>query len=153
MTCIAGAGVGRVTGAVLLHLVTDVVLVEPVQALINEAVSISGQWKGIQTQEKSVIFVDRPLQTFDPSLKLSKDEVYASVGASVELDSPATYDVIWCQWCLGHLSNKQLVRFFKQAHSALRPGGVIIVKENCCAEPKPGEPDSIYDPDDSSVTR
>jgi protein N-terminal methyltransferase len=150
---VAGAGVGRVTGAVLLHLVTDVVLLEPVHALIHEAVQASPQWKGIETQEKSVTFVKTPLQSFNPSLKLTEEDIFARVGRSVELEGPATYDVVWCQWCLGHLSDKDLIRFLKQARSALRPGGVIIIKENCCEEPKPGEPVSIYDPDDSSLTR
>jgi hypothetical protein len=28
---------------------------------------------------------------------------------------------IWCQWCLGHLSDPLLVAFLKRAHAALRP--------------------------------
>ena len=87
-----GAGVGRVTADVLLHLVSDVVLVEPVEPFVKEAFrrgkasespSRSGSfsaiekdsqnerefvpWKGIADKTKSVSFVQATLQDFDPT--------------------------------------------------------------------------------------
>lgn len=150
---VKGAGVGRVTKDVLLHLFADVILLEPVQPLIAQALSRSPTWKGIASAQKSVLFIKQPLQHFNPSLPITEDIIFAHAGASVDPKQPSGYDVIWCQWCLGHLSDRQLVRFLKQAKHALRPGGFIIAKENCCPEEKPGEPETIYDPDDSSVTR
>lgn len=57
------------------------------------------------------------------------------------------YWVIWCQWCLGHLSDKALVEFLKRCVEGLQPGGTIVVKENN----SPVEDD--FDETDSSVTR
>jgi len=148
-----GAGIGRVTKDVLLHLFFDVVLLEPVQPLIAEALATSRTWKGIKDSEKSVLFIKQSLQSFNPSDSITEDVVFAHAGAPIDPRQPYGYDVIWCQWCLGHLSDRQLVRFLKQSKQALRPGGVIVVKENCCPEEKPGEPESIYDSDDSSITR
>jgi protein N-terminal methyltransferase len=148
-----GAGIGRVTKDVLLHLFSEVVLLEPVQPLIAQALATSQSWKGINDCQKSVLFLKQPLQGFDPSNPVTEDIIFAHAGAPIDPKQPRGYDVIWCQWCLGHLSDTQLVRFLKQSQQSLRTQGVIIVKENCCAEEKPGEPESIYDPDDSSITR
>ena len=148
-----GAGVGRVTKDVLLNLFSDIVLLEPVQSLIAQALSTSQTWKGIADRQKSVLFIKQPLQHFDPSSPVTEDIVFAHAGAPVDATQPSGYDVIWCQWCLGHLSDQQLIRFLNQAKQSLRPGGAIIVKENCCAEESPGEPETVYDPDDSSITR
>ncbi|PVF95605.1 hypothetical protein CPB86DRAFT_817043 [Serendipita vermifera] len=149
-----GAGVGRVTKDVLLHLFSSVVLLEPVQPLISVAVADSDNWKGIKNQEKSVSFIKRPLQQFDPSIYLSEDDLFAHVGAALDFtDVDQGFDVVWCQWCLGHLSDKQLVRFLKMAQRSLRENGIIVVKENCCPPAEDGEPDSVYDSDDSSLTR
>ena len=43
------------------------------------------------------------------------------------------YDVIWCQWVLGHLTDDDLVAFFKRCAKGLAPGGLIFVKENNAA--------------------
>lgn len=36
--------------------------------------------------------------------------------------SPASYDVVWCQWVLGHLTEDHLQQFFTRAAAGLRPG-------------------------------
>ena len=41
------------------------------------------------------------------------------------------YDVIWIQWCIGHLTDVDFVGFMQRLKAALRPGGVICLKENC----------------------
>lgn len=141
------------TKDVLLHMVDTIVLLEPVQPLIEQAVATSQDWKGIASKEKSVIFIKKPLQQFDPTQPIAKDDIFAHVGSPIDEKEDTGYDVVWCQWCLGHLRDKQLVHFFKQAKSSLRPEGVIIVKENCCPETRLDEPKSVYDPEDSSLTR
>jgi protein N-terminal methyltransferase len=65
------------------------------------------------------------------------------------------FDVIWCQWCLGHLSDLDLVLFLRRCHESLNkhPKSVIVVKENICSDAEDGSPQSIFDEQDSSLTR
>jgi len=165
-----GAGVGRVTGDVLLHLVSDVVLVEPVESLVKEAFargnasanldSRNGEgeyvrWKGIADKKRSVTFVQGTLQDLDPNHPLARTKRLGRVGFEPSVDDmDSGYDVIWCQWCLGCLNDSDLVAFFKRSRSALRDTrrSVIIVKENLCSE-SDGEPRTVYDETDSSLTR
>ena len=58
------------------------------------------------------------------------------------------YDVIWCQWVLGHLTDDHLIGFFKRCLKGLKPNGFVIVKENITSS---GETE--MDDEDSSVTR
>lgn len=61
---------------------------------------------------------------------------------------PQKYDVIWCQWVLGHLKDNDLVDFLKRAQTGLKKHGVIVIKENFTSN------DEIeVDEMDSSVTR
>jgi len=61
---------------------------------------------------------------------------------------PEAYDLIWCQWVLGHLTDLHLVDFFKRSSAALKPNGRIVVKENVTSS---GQVER--DEEDSSVTR
>jgi len=149
-----GGGVGRTTKDVLLHLVDDVVLVEPVNKFLLTAKNDSNGWKGIANNEKSVTFVEAPLQILDP-LDITKDTVVLGCsGARPETDR-GYFDTIWCQWCLGHLSDQDLIAFFKRAKGALNPvaDSLIVVKENLCRDGQDGSPRSVFDRDDSSLTR
>lgn len=58
------------------------------------------------------------------------------------------YDLIWNQWCLGHLTDAQLIEYMQKCGKVLKEGGWIIVKENLCTNGK-----DIFDELDSSVTR
>ncbi|KAK0179876.1 hypothetical protein PV327_005587 [Microctonus hyperodae] len=58
------------------------------------------------------------------------------------------YDVIWCQWVLGHLENDDLIDFFKNCTNALKDSGILIVKENVTSSNNVEK-----DTQDSSVTR
>ncbi|GMP42180.1 hypothetical protein CsSME_00012002 [Camellia sinensis var. sinensis] len=40
------------------------------------------------------------------------------------------YDVIWVQWCIGHLADDDFVSFFKRAKGGLKLGGFFVLKEN-----------------------
>ncbi|KAG9123046.1 hypothetical protein FRC07_000310 [Ceratobasidium sp. 392] len=154
-----GAGVGRVTASVLLPLVDDVVLVEPAEHFISRAIQDSPKWKGILNRSKSITFVRSPLQSFDPAVV---PQGYRA-GRPFEPSSPETgFDIIWCQWCLGHLTDADLVEFFKRSKAALRgpenperpqDAGMIVVKENTTEDGEGGAPLTLYAEDDSSVTR
>ncbi|KAI0670346.1 DUF858-domain-containing protein [Trametes maxima] len=178
-----GAGVGRVTSDVLLHLFSDVLLVEPVESFIAEALrrgrasesteagaSIAednnpeaAPWKGIRDKVKSVTFVQATLQDFDPArpsaaVSSEKAKVLGRVGyvpleGGETADMDSSFDVVWCQWCLGALSDPDLVAFFRKAKAALRDPsrGLVVVKENLCSEK--GEPRAVFDESDSSLTR
>lgn len=58
------------------------------------------------------------------------------------------YDLIWNQWCLGHLTDVQLVEYLERCKGGLKEGGFVIVKENLSAMD-----DDLFDDVDSSVTR
>ncbi|KAI1795849.1 AdoMet dependent proline di-methyltransferase-domain-containing protein [Ganoderma leucocontextum] len=184
-----GAGVGRVTADVLLHLFSDVVLVEPVEPFVNEAFrrgKASGlpapspsapapapekdsgnhlevvSWKGIADKTKSVTFVQATLQDFDPThpalspSNADKVKILGRVGyvpSTTQDDLSDGFDVVMCQWCLGALSDADLVAFFRKCKAALRDPtrGLIFVKENLCSEE--GSPRVVFDESDSSLTR
>ena len=57
------------------------------------------------------------------------------------------YDVIWVQWAMLYLTDDDAIAFLQRARQRLRPGGVIVVKENTCGE------GFVVDRDDSSITR
>ena len=58
------------------------------------------------------------------------------------------YDLVWVQWCVGHLTDVQLIRFLRRCKSALNDNGVIVLKENNSTADK-----DLFDNVDSSVTR
>lgn len=159
-----GAGIGRVTQDVLLHLVDEVVLVEPVPKFLAQAQSRSPTFKGIADKAKGVLFVRDTLQAFDPRKPVDGNgkNVYAYAGAPLKTrEGDAGYDVVWMQWCLGHMSDEELVRLLKASRASLRlphnddpkTAGLIVVKENCCSEASDDEPATIFCEEDSSVTR
>jgi protein N-terminal methyltransferase len=47
------------------------------------------------------------------------------------IPEPARYDVIWIQWVIGHLWDADFVQFFRRCVVGLKPGGVIVLKDNC----------------------
>ncbi|XP_057503562.1 alpha N-terminal protein methyltransferase 1 isoform X3 [Actinidia eriantha] len=57
------------------------------------------------------------------------------------------YDVIWVQWCIGHLTDDDFVSFFKRAKGGLKPGGLFVLKENIARA------GFVLDKEDWSVTR
>ena len=180
-----GAGIGRVTRDVLLHLVQDVVLVEPVEKYIQEAwsraqfqenpvldqdsinaedetseeIDFRVPWKGVREKRTSVTLIQSTHQSLDPSTPLSSTKFIGRVGYKPgpdELeDINSKFDLIWCQWSLGHLSNPDLVLFLARAGRALRdPESVIIVKENICIEIEGStNGGAVFDDQDSSLTR
>lgn len=119
-----GAGIGRVTEGFLAQVCEQVDVVEPVE---NFARVIR-----------------------DGSLK--KDAKVGDIYTTgLENWVPAKrYDLIWNQWCVGHLTDSQLVEYLRRCKDALSESGVVVVKENTSSD---SEGDDIYDEVDSSVTR
>lgn len=117
------------------------------------------RWKGIKDGKKSVTFLQGTLQEFDPLKSLAAAKLIGRVGYHPPLHFPSDIDdkldVAWCQWCLGHLSDLDLVAFLKRCHAALRIGGrsLIVVKENLCRDSEDGGPRTVFDKQDSSLTR
>ncbi|KAF9454538.1 methyltransferase domain-containing protein [Macrolepiota fuliginosa MF-IS2] len=164
-----GAGIGRVTCDTLLHLVDDVVLLEPVTSFVQEALARGRasldsstpkrlQWRGIADKTKSVTFLQGTLQELDP-LNPHRVQFLDRIGyepSRPQDDIGMGFDVIWCQWCLGHLSNEDLIAFFRRCRTALRDrekgNSVIVVKENCCSDVD-GQATIAFDEEDSSLTR
>lgn len=59
------------------------------------------------------------------------------------------YDLMWNQWCLGHLTDAQLTQYLVRSKTVLDPdNGLIIVKENVTSNDV-----ELFDPQDSAVTR
>ncbi|CAB0032053.1 unnamed protein product [Trichogramma brassicae] len=121
--CDCGAGIGRVTGNLLSRFFNKVDLVEQNPKFLEQA-------KSYLKVSKSKVgeFYPIGLQDFDPE--------------------PKKYNVIWCQWVLGHLNDADLVKFFKNCKKGLKDNGILCVKENVT------KADVVQmDPTDSSITR
>ncbi|RXK38907.1 hypothetical protein M231_03856 [Tremella mesenterica] len=131
---------------------------------------------------KQVLFVKNGLQTLEPVAPCMNGQVVGQASSQNGTTFPERmlYDVIWCQWCLGHMSHVDLVAFLKRARAALRPSmafdplptpftpthpgasghphrftdsGIIVVKENVCEDDPSGDSREILDEQDSSLTR
>ncbi|SCW02544.1 LAFE_0F08768g1_1 [Lachancea fermentati] len=120
-----GAGIGRVTRD-MLHKHCDIVdLVEPVAPFVEQM----------------------HVELADLKKEGHVGEIY-EVGMQDWTPEPKKYWLIWCQWCVGHLPDDELVAFFQRCKSGLQSNGTIVIKENNTIT---GSDD--FDPQDSSVTR
>ncbi|KAJ7297989.1 hypothetical protein O6H91_Y024200 [Diphasiastrum complanatum] len=129
-----GAGVGRVTKQLLLRHFHEVDLVEPVQHFLETA----------RRDLKSHILESNVIQ--DHSLHRVVN--FFATPLQVKLHSePNRYDVIWVQWCIGHLTDQDFVTFFLRAKVGLKPDGLFVLKENV------SKCDFLLDKADSSVSR
>jgi protein N-terminal methyltransferase len=167
--------------AVQLPLFHRVDLVEPVSKFLQEAKRNAEKgkegWKTLSTG-KGVRMWLAGLQYFDPSApaipvpplvegsESGTTELFATMGNEC-LDWPDPkekiapedgYDVVMIQWCIGHLSDAELVEFLKRSRKALREGengveGYIVLKENVCKDTDGEGAGTLFDDDDSSVTR
>lgn len=119
-----GAGIGRVTARLLSKMCDVVDVVEPVQRFAKEARAANLAGKG----KIGEVYVTC-LQDWEP-----KEE----------------YDLAWNQWCLGHLTDTELVTYLRKCRGIVKEGGWIIVKENMSTD---AEGKDIFEEVDSSVTR
>ncbi|KAI9252725.1 alpha-N-methyltransferase NTM1 [Helicostylum pulchrum] len=124
--CDCGAGIGRVTKNFLLQVpFKKVDLVEQAPLFCEQA---KKEYLANEIQEGRVgQVICQGLQRFTPE--------------------EGKYDLIWCQWVLGHLTDEHLVEFFKRCAKGLKVNGLIGVKENNASS------EALIDDEDSSVTR
>ncbi|UNI15676.1 Protein N-terminal methyltransferase [Purpureocillium takamizusanense] len=115
-----GAGIGRVTEGLLLRIAEHVDIVEPVSKFTDHLKGTTGV--------RTIFNVG--LEDWQPEKGIE-------------------YDLIWTQWCLGHLQDSQLIEYLKLCKTVLRPdSGVMVIKENLST----GSVD-MFDDTDGSVTR
>lgn len=123
-----GAGVGRVTGTFLIDYFEEVDLVEPCRHFLDAAAADARvRGDGRADGHRAVGFFAEPLETFTPEV--------------------GRYDVIWIQWCIGHLTDDDLVAFLRRCRDGLRENGCVVMKENNAST------GFILDLEDSSITR
>ncbi|KFM25149.1 Alpha N-terminal protein methyltransferase 1 [Auxenochlorella protothecoides] len=125
-----GAGIGRVTQALLLHTYQEVDLVEPSAHLLERArTAFEGRAgkDGIPPGHCVVNYFQQGLEAFHPE--------------------PQRYNALWLQWAVLYLTDEDAIAFFQRCAKALKPGGFVFVKENVC-------PDGfVVDRSDCSITR
>uniref|UniRef100_A0A0G4FQ34 Alpha N-terminal protein methyltransferase 1 n=1 Tax=Chromera velia CCMP2878 TaxID=1169474 RepID=A0A0G4FQ34_9ALVE len=121
--CDCGAGIGRVSKGLLLKHFQKVDLVEPCEKYLRKA-------KDFVQSDRAKEFICVGLQDFDPI--------------------PDRYDVIWIQWVALYLTDPDLDSFLKRCKRALKPNGVICLKENVVV----GVDGKFHiDKDDNSIMR
>jgi protein N-terminal methyltransferase len=105
-----------VTGNVLIHLLDTVEVLEPAPHFLDQAVAAAPSWKGLggeplddpkaEMAPKAARFWRGGLSKFDPADPWKTADEQARFGAwdgVVGADAKGLqYDVVWCQWCLGH---------------------------------------------------
>ena len=118
-----GAGIGRITKRLLLPIFNTVDMVELNQKFLDQA-------RGFIGEESSRIgqLYCSGLQNFTPKA--------------------GEYDVIWCQWVLGHLLDQDFIDFLLRCRAGLRENGIIVIKENVTSTDN-----KDFDEADSSYTR
>lgn len=116
-----GAGIGRISEGMLCKWFTKVDVIEPVGHFLDKAREL------LAGRNDGGSYLQLGLQDWKPE--------------------EAAYDCIWIQWVVGHLTDDDFVEFFLRCRKGLKPGGVIVLKENTCAN------GFIVDKEDSSVTR
>ena len=122
-----GAGIGRVTKNLLSKLFSKTDLVDPIESF-NKDVMEGDYLRAEREAEKIGQVFTMGLQQFTPE--------------------KGKYSVIWNQWCLGHLTDADLVEYFIRCRDGLvTNAGIIVVKENLAI----GEDN--FDGLDSSFTR
>ncbi|OAL56749.1 hypothetical protein IQ07DRAFT_582054 [Pyrenochaeta sp. DS3sAY3a] len=139
-----GAGIGRITKGLLLGVAKQVDVVEPVKKFTDELVQSlgNGEYAG------------------DGEAQEGKGQVGEVINLGLQdwIPEEGSYDLIWNQWCLGHLTDAQLVVYLKRCKKGLRQpaegeqasNSWIVVKENLSTDIRHKD---IYDEEDSSVTR
>lgn len=117
-----GAGIGRITKHLLLPLFDTVDMVEQNQAFLDQARDYIGQ-----EAHRVDRLICKGLQDFTPE--------------------EGHYDVIWCQWVTGHLTDGDLVSFVQRCLGGLRENGLFVIKDNITQD------DIDVDNRDGSITR
>ncbi|KAH6782286.1 alpha amino-terminal protein methyltransferase [Perilla frutescens var. hirtella] len=128
VTLDCGSGIGRITKNLLIRYFSEVDLLEPVSHFLDAArENLAPENLMVTDDHRAVNFYCVPLQEFSPEAE--------------------RYDIIWIQWCIGHLSDDDFMSFFNRAKGGLKPGGLFILKENIARS------GFVLDKQDKSITR
>ncbi|KAJ5741932.1 Alpha N-terminal protein methyltransferase 1 [Penicillium manginii] len=119
-----GAGVGRVTEGFLSHVCDVVDAVEPVRKFTDVLANSQLKTDGVVGDIYTV-----GLENWYPEKK---------------------YDLIWTQWCVGHLTDAQLIDYIVRCRGSLAENGLVVLKENLSTDRLGLD---MFDEEDSSVTR
>lgn len=161
-----GAGIGRVTDGFLRHVCERVDVVEPIAKFADV---VRAESRAAAEGRVGRVWVCG-LEGWPP-LTAGVEGGRHGEGQRGERETmemkKEKYDLIWNQWCLGHLTDSQLTAYLRRCVHILTPGpdpesdsncngageargGWIVVKENMSTDPSGAD---IYDELDSSVTR
>lgn len=112
--------------------------------------SIGRITEGLLLNVASTVDIVEPTSKFSQNLrgKVGVGEIFVVGLEDWSPSQGAKYDLIWNQWCLGHLTDVQLAEYLRNCGKALTENGWIMVKENLSTR---GE--DVFDEIDSSVTR
>ncbi|PCG92451.1 Hypothetical protein PENO1_088550 [Penicillium occitanis (nom. inval.)] len=154
-----GAGIGRVTDGFLRNVCETVDVVEPV----GKFADVIRQGPLVRRKKTTPPIPSTTETNHKTSEEIEKAEEEEEEEEEEEgvieniyitgLESwlpTEKYDLIWNQWCVGHLTNAQLTTYLQRAADALTPSGILVLKENNSTDP---DGKDIYDEVDSSVTR
>ncbi|XP_065370048.1 alpha N-terminal protein methyltransferase 1 [Calliphora vicina] len=125
-----GAGIGRVTKNLLMPLFNKVDMVEQDPTFAEKAKDYCS------TDSGSTLGYPNRL-----------GEIY-NMGLQQFVPAAQKYDLVWSQWVLGHLTDQDLLAFFRRIHDGLSAGGTFVLKENVTKTKE-----VVKDDEDSSVTR
>ena len=123
----AFCSIGRITSGLLLDVAEQVDVIEPVAKFTAKLQGVAGV-----------------RDVFNVGL-----EGWTPAAAETAGGDGLVYDLVWNQWCVGHLTDAQLVSYLATCRTVLNPdGGLIVVKENLSTSDG-----DVFDDLDSSVTR
>lgn len=118
------SSIGRISKGLLIPLASTVDIVEPIKKFTDQLAGVAGI-----------------------------GQIYNSGLESWSPEEGTKYNLIWNQWCLGHLTDAQLIAYLKKCGGLLarsedgKVTGLCVVKENLTVF------DDMFDETDSSVTR
>jgi protein N-terminal methyltransferase len=123
-----GAGIGRITKGFLSKIADVVDIVEPVVNL-TRVITEGAEFEDLRKEGRIGKIYNVGLEDWTPEHK---------------------YDLIWNQWCLGQLTDAQLLEYFERTKEFVTEGGWVVVKENMSTDISGND---VFDETDSSVTR
>lgn len=129
-----GAGIGRVTCALLLPHFETVDMLEQNPQYVNESekyIENKSQKNGGKVGKHLVCGMQE----------------FRADGGDGRPSVRATYDVIWIQWCVIYLTDHDFIAFLKECVKSLKSDGVICLKDNVARK------GFLVDKEDSSVMR
>ena len=104
-----GAGIGRVSGALLLGLCGEVDLVDGSAQHLERARASLLEAPTAAARGRAGKFICSDLQSFVPQ---------------------PSYDLIWIQWTTMYLTDEDLCRLLRDCKRALSPDGLVVLKDN-----------------------